>query len=51
MLMDFLVKGLCHGAYVVGLMLALSVAALILATVTAMIVFACTRGDEEDEGQ
>lgn len=49
MLMDFLVKGLCHGAYVVGLVLMLSAAALILATVTAMIVFVCTRGDEEEE--
>ncbi len=49
MLMEFLVKGLAHGCYVVGLVLMLSLAALIIATVTAMIVFACTRGDEEEE--
>ena len=49
MLMDFLVKGMAHGCYVVGLVLMLSLAALIIATVTAMIVFVCTRGEDEDD--
>ena len=49
MLIEFLMKGLAHGCYVVGLVLMLAVAALIIATATAMIVFACSRGEDEDD--
>lgn len=45
MLLDYLNKGLSHGCYVIGLVLALAVAAFIAFAVIAMIIFACTRDE------
>lgn len=48
---DYLMKGLGHGAYVVGLALMLAAATFILLAIAGVIAWVCEGGEEEEDGE